>query len=301
MRLDFNVLWVEDNQGNVLAQRDAIVRKLRSQGFRLQVQFAASVDEATAYLSNEIYGDHVDLVLMDYDLGPGKHGDQGLAEVRQIVPYKDMVFYSGRQTSDLREMVKAQNVDGVYVASREDLANAVERLFEGLVRKILDIDHSRGIVMGATSDIDQGIRELLYRKFDSCENDVKDKIRSEILKRIAEKEKEFRKSIEKIKAIVNVNELEPHHQVYHSGDRQRLLEKLLKLTGLDEVSLNRFQTYRTEVTPARTILAHVSSETNGFARKVYVSQGGQKRELTAEEMRELRVKLLEFQEFLESV
>ena len=42
----------------------------------------------------------VDLILMDYDLGPGKKGDEGLSEVREIFPYKDIVFYSGLSTTD---------------------------------------------------------------------------------------------------------------------------------------------------------------------------------------------------------
>jgi len=45
----------------------------------------------------------------------------------------------------------------------------VKELFENLVRKVLDIDHMRGIVMGATSDIDELIRECL-RAFDKDGN-----------------------------------------------------------------------------------------------------------------------------------
>jgi CheY-like chemotaxis protein len=77
MRLDFNVLWVEDNQANVHAQRDRIQALIRKEGFRLRVEFAASVDEAKKLLSEDIYGDHIDLILMDYDLGPGKKETRG--------------------------------------------------------------------------------------------------------------------------------------------------------------------------------------------------------------------------------
>ena len=56
MRLDFNVLWVKDNQRNVHSQRDRIEILIRKEGFRLRVQFAGSVDEAKGFLANDIYG-----------------------------------------------------------------------------------------------------------------------------------------------------------------------------------------------------------------------------------------------------
>ncbi len=65
MRLDFNVLWVEDQRSLVESQREKIALEIKKEGFRLQVEFASSVDEANRFLSNDIYGDHIDLVLMD--------------------------------------------------------------------------------------------------------------------------------------------------------------------------------------------------------------------------------------------
>lgn len=149
MRLDFNVLWVEDQKTNVEPQRQRIELLLRKEGFRLQVEFAASIDKAKDFLSNDIYGDHIDLVLMDYDLGAGDKGDQGLVEVRNKFHYKDIIFYSS-QASDLPKLVADQKVQGVFCSTREDLADTVDGVFEALVKKVLDIDHARGIVMGAT-------------------------------------------------------------------------------------------------------------------------------------------------------
>ena len=71
MRLDFNVLWVEDQREGVEAQLDRIKLLVKREGFRLQVIFAPSVNEAKSFLSQDIYGDHIDMILMDYDLGAG--------------------------------------------------------------------------------------------------------------------------------------------------------------------------------------------------------------------------------------
>ena len=198
MRLDFNVLWVEDNQANVHAQRDRIQALIRKEGFRLRVEFAASVDEAKKLLSEDIYGDHIDLILMDYDLGPGKKGDQGLAEVREIFPYKDIVFYSGMAPADLMSKAIALGVQGVFASHRNDLPDIVEGVFENLVRKVLDIDHSRGIVMGATSEIDQIINELLADLFDRSGDAFKKTSLASVVERVEEKREAFAKTVNTI-------------------------------------------------------------------------------------------------------
>lgn len=168
MRLDFNILWVEDNKSNVMSQFEKIERLIREEGFRLQVEFAYSIEGAKGYLSDDIYGDHIDLVLMDYDLGAGGKGDEGLLEVRNKFRYKDIVFYSS-QAENLLKMVEDKHVQGVFCSTRDDLPDTVVELFEVLVKKVLDIDHSRGIVMGATSDIDHYINDCLTTSFDNSD------------------------------------------------------------------------------------------------------------------------------------
>ena len=137
------------------------------------MQFAASVDEAKGFLGSDIYGDHIDLVLMDYDLGPGRKGDEGLSEVRAIFPYKDIIFYSCFSPAELMQKASIKDIQGIFASHRNDLPDMVVGVFENLVRKVLDIDHSRGIVMGASSDIDQLVNELLGALFDGCNDDQK--------------------------------------------------------------------------------------------------------------------------------
>ncbi|TPM23141.1 response regulator [Mesorhizobium sp. B2-3-6] len=298
MRLDFNVLWVEDQPNNVSDQRERIASQIRKEGFRLAVRFASSVDEATGYLADDIYGDHIDLILMDYDLGPGKSGDQGLTEVRAIFPYKDLIFYSAKATADLSRMAGERNIQGLFTAYRPDLPGVVEEVFKNLVRKVLDIDHSRGIVMGATSDIDEVISVRLSKAFDDSNDEQKKITLQAIQKRLEEKREFFEESLNALKAVKHVSELIDHHGVYTSDDRFRLLQKLMKELKLHKERSGNFDGYRTKIMPKRNDLAHIRVERNGFSRKFYDRKGV---ELTAADMRMLRVALLEFQEILDEV
>ncbi|MES0129731.1 hypothetical protein [Mesorhizobium sp. M0029] len=295
MRLDFNVLWVEDQQGSVQSQRERIELLVRREGFRLGVAFAASVDEAKAFLSDDIYGDHIDLVVMDYDLGAGKKGDDGLVEVRQLFSYKDIVFYSS-QASDLLEMVQKRRVQGVFCSTRDDLPNTVEGVFGALVKKVLDIDHSRGIVMGATSDIDHLINDCLVTLFASSDEAKQGETISALQKRTKQKRIDFEKSAAFVEAIKHLEGLADQYHIYTSADRLRLLTNLAKLNGVSEEKIETMKAYLNRVIPDRNKLAHVRVQTKGFSRKLVDNKGV---ELTGEAMKALRQALLEHQEHFE--
>ncbi|MGE8049182.1 hypothetical protein ACQKPT_12895 [Pseudomonas monteilii] len=298
MRLDFNVLWVEDNQRNVHAQSDRIKLLIRNEGFRLNVEFAASVEEATKFLSDDIYGDHIDLILMDYDLGAGEKGDAGLVAVREIFPYKDIIFYSGMESAKLSQLIADRKVQGVFASHRESLPEVVEGVFENLVKKVLDIDHARGIVMGATSDIDQIVNDLLHEAFEKGAEDFQQASLSAIAERMKDKRASFEKTATAVESILRMKDLFSFHGVYTSDDRLRLLKKLYVQFKLFDPHHDALDRYRDEVMPRRNDLAHITVTTTGFSRTIKDRKG---EVITSEDMRCLRVKLLEFHECFEAL
>jgi hypothetical protein len=300
MRLDFNILWVEDQPAAVGAQKDRIAILLRKEGFKLQTEFAKSVDEAKTYLSSDIFGDHIDLILMDYDLGAGPKGDDGLVEVRHKFEYKDIIFYSA-QTSQLLEKVVKKHLQGVFCSSRSDLPDTVVGVFDALVKKVLDIDHCRGIVMGASSDIDHLINLCLTATFESSDEGA----RKATIKLVGEQMKEIRKDFEKIakavEEVTHVDKLFDKHLVYTSSHRLSLLRKTLKASQQYSTECESMKDYAVNTAPKRNDLAHVRVVRSGFSRKLIDRHN---KELTTDEMRTLRVNLLNhFEKFetLESV
>lgn len=296
MRLDFNVLWVEDQQQAVESQRERIELIVQKEGFRLQVLFASSIEDATKYLSDDIYGDHIDLILMDLDLGAGGRGDDGLVEVRNIFAYKDIIFYSS-QAQDLLDLVAQKRIEGVYCSTRDDLPNTVDGAFEILVKKVLDIDHSRGIVMGATSDIDQHVKDCLLSIFDKSDEECQLATLKVLARHLKDKRKSFDKEATSIEAVTHVSELFDKYNVYTSNDRLRLLKNSIKINKIHDDQNKIIAHYLNETVPKRNLLAHVQVKVDGFSRKLIDKNGT---ELTHEDMRSLRKALLEYQDFIEN-
>jgi len=168
MRLDFNVLWVEDQPDTVVSYQVAIRRAFSEEGFDLQVFPHQTLETVRDSIRETVFSDQIDLVLVDWDLGANLKGERVIQAIREQIRYRDVVFYSAE--TDIGKLQEcAKGIEGVYWTTRNDLVQLVKELFENLVRKVLDIDHMRGIVMGATSDIDELIRECL-RAFDKDGN-----------------------------------------------------------------------------------------------------------------------------------
>lgn len=304
MRLDFNVLWVEDQPNAVMSQRESIERQIRKEGFRLQVEFATSLPVAEERLSSDIFGDHIDLVLMDYDLGVGEKGDVGLGLIRKLFPYKDVIFYSAEASNLLGKVASAHvqgssaYVEGIYCSTRLDLPDTVVGAFEALVKKVLDIDHSRGIVMGATSDIDHHVSDSLVAVFNKSDEEKRAATLSKLMQHLKKKREDFDKDAKFIEAIKHVSELLDKHNIYTSNDRLKLLKTALEVNALHDEKIDGIKKYLDEVVPKRNQLAHVQVQTEGFSRRLVNKKG---EEFTSKDMRELRLALLENQELFEAL
>lgn len=299
MRMDFNILWVENQQDLVQAQKERLELLMRREGFRLQVKFVESVDAAIASLGDDVYTDHVDLVLMDYDLGAGKKGDEGLVEVRHLIPYRDVIFYSS-QANELLRMVLERGVEGVFCSTRDDLPDRCFGVLEALIKKVVDIDHSRGIVMGATSDIDHFVMDALVASFDCCDDDGKAAALAQVQKDLGKMRERFEKAAGDIAAVKHLSDLFDYHAFYTSVDRIELLRKVLKAGAPDahKMSDATLIEYIQKTLPRRNDLAHVRVQIDGFSRKLVNRKNV---ELTAANMKELRLQLLQHHESIEKL
>lgn len=289
MRLDFNILWVEDQQANVASQAEKIERVLKKEGFKTHIIFAAHINEAIKLLETEVYGDNVDLILMDYDLGDGKKdGADGLIDVRVKMPYKDIIFYSA-QATELQTLVAKRQVQGVDCSIRNDLPDTVERVFEKLIKKVIDIDHSRGIVMGATSEIDHLVNEILLVLLVGCDETDKKKISVDIEKKMVKKRKGFKKADEAISNLEDLRNIGNHYQIFTSFDRILLMKSLLKLKH-PTICRKSIGDYHESIMPVRNDLGHIRAMPGEGFKRQFLNRKGE--EITVDMMRELRVKLV---------
>jgi hypothetical protein len=296
LRLDFNVLWVDDQPNAVNAQIERIKTQMESEGFSFRPTQCVSLNEVEALIAADVFQDEVDLILVDWDLGGGVHGQDVITRVRQVAQYKDVVFYSAQTpAAKLRKLAFDEGLEGIYCASREGLVDEVLGVFESLVKKVLDLDHTRGIVMGATSDIDHLVNTCLAQAHTKLDEEGKSKFIEEALRRIAVKVQNVTKQGEKIKKAPSVEALFKAHMIFTADDRLRMLATILEMdTFVAHAGAKvTIESYREDVGPHRNVLGHMVLAPEGKPRAVETTEGKQ---VSLDEMRNLRKLILGLRE-----
>ncbi|WP_132255528.1 response regulator [Methylobacterium segetis] len=161
MRLEYRILWFEDQPDNTKYHEDRIRNGLARLGFEPNVDMRVVVAGSGDPLANLPAQHDVDLVLMDWKLGGGHDGATVARGVRRSFRDTDIVFYSSEAPQALRKLIFDQDIDGVYCFHRTSLSERTMGLIRSQMRKVLDLNHMRGIVMAATSDLDQAMIQCL--------------------------------------------------------------------------------------------------------------------------------------------
>lgn len=293
MRLDFNVLWVDDQPGLVQPQINAIARHMEEHGFDFQPSICGSLEEVRQRITDNVFTDEVDLILVDYDLGHNTHGEQAIAIIRGEVRYKDVIFYSANKpVNELLGLASSNGLEGIFVAaSRDGLVDEVMGVFESLVKKVLDLDHTRGIVMGATSDIDHIVNECLVIVHSKLDDKGKEKLLEQALKYIEEHLVQITEIVTGLKNAKTLEEFFKSHMIFTANDRLRMLGGALK--GDSFKAHNGYResvvAYQQEVVPYRNILGHLVLVPAGKPQQVVDSSG---KPISVDKARELRKLLL---------
>lgn len=288
MRLDFNVLWVDDQPKSVADAIPLIAPQMEDQGFLFNPTVCSSMADVDKFVNENVFIDEIDLILVDWDLGGGVHGQDAIASVREKLLFKDIIFYSGQTAPRaLQELAFQNELEGIYCTSRDGLPDEVIGVFESLIKKVLDLDHTRGIVMGATSDIDFMVNECLVHIHGGLDEAGQKQMLDEALAHIAEKIKKFGEDAAKLQGATSMATLFEAHMIFTAYDRLRFLSRALKGEKWKEHAPARDAVvkYMGKVVPDRNLLGHAILLPQGKPQLVVDGAGKQ---VTLDEMRDLR-------------
>jgi cell division protein ZapA (FtsZ GTPase activity inhibitor) len=292
MRLDFNVLWVDDQPDRVTAQIRSLASQMATEGFELMPRQCKTLDEVINVISQDVFTDEVDLILVDWDLGNGEYGENAIKRIRESVQYRDVVFYSGQLTvSELRQKAYENQLEGVYFSSRENLVDEVLGVFNSLIKKVLDLDHTRGIVMGATSDIDHIVLTCLNVAHEKLDESGKAQFIQDAVKRVAEQVENIQRQGERFQAAPSLEALFRAHMLFTSTHRLRMLANVLRMNefAAHAAAIATLNTYQDGVLGHRNKLGHAVLSPQGKSGSVVDEAGNA---VGIDEMRKLRKLIL---------
>ena len=148
MDLEYNILWVEDNEDWVISIEDSIQEIVKEYGFVFSKKLISGKKEGIDY-------NGYDLILMDFNLS-NTTGDTIIKDIRNFDVLTDVVFYSEHKSNILKNKVMENNLEGVYYANREktQFLDKVKRIIQCTIKKVQDLNNLRGLVMAEVSELD---------------------------------------------------------------------------------------------------------------------------------------------------
>lgn len=151
MKLEYNVLWFDDNEEMFESfDLDPLRLGIDGWGFIPKIEFVSSPEDFLKLSPFKKY----DLLVVDYNLEDYGQGQDFIAKIREQEVYTEVIFYSAGASSALWDAVGKLQLEGIYVANKNVIIEKILKVGEQALRKVLDVENMRGIVMAEVGDLD---------------------------------------------------------------------------------------------------------------------------------------------------
>ncbi|WP_420640921.1 hypothetical protein [Candidatus Leptofilum sp.] len=173
MRLVFSVLWFDDDEEYFDSlDLEPLEREISSWGFWPKIEKVTTPED----FSNRSPFTSYDLIVVDRNLEGYKDGQEFIANIRGNAIYTEIIFYTAGNTSDLWEAIRTKELEGIFVSSRINVLSKIEAVGLQSVRKILDLENVRGIVMAEVGELDLLLDEIIMLGTESLSEEERSSI-----------------------------------------------------------------------------------------------------------------------------
>lgn len=248
MKIQFNVLWFDDtadffdsiDQGHLNEQ-------IRGWGFEPKIDL---VTTPASFSARAPYAD-CDLIVVDFNLQEHGHGQDFISQVRSQNVFTEVVFYSSAPSDQLWQAIFEKRLEGVYVASRQNIQERMLQIGEQTVRKVLDLENMRGIVMAGVGDLDLLLDDILIRAI----NRASPQHRAQLFERFYEKlSHSLETNKEKLAAFRADPTAKKLVELCDSDKRWQNYERIAKFDS--HLKASHPGDYRADILKPRNFLAH---------------------------------------------
>jgi hypothetical protein len=258
MKIDYRVLWVEDDPSWYDTTVELFKNTLEDAGFELISERKSNIDEIKEMVASDGLQKY-DMLLVDFTLRHSDSGDEIIKYIRDKDVYTDVLFYSSA-IQNVTDSMHKYGLEGVYTADRKEIEYKFEIVFKTTIKKIQEINAIRGLIMGETSELDVEIENVFNILIDlSIEDELKPKVEKIFKTDYKEVKKNYLKGC-KTKRDCHTSDYKQYFSLSESFRKYDILKEFLKLMTFEGFDLDLFKRYKTEVIEIRNKFAHAKSE-----------------------------------------
>jgi hypothetical protein len=253
MKLSFSVLWFDD-RGDFFDSLDIdwLENEIKSWGFSPNIMLVTTPQQFANYSPYE----KIDLIVVDRNLEDYGEGQDFIAGLRGHAIYTEVIFYTAGNASDLWDAIREKELEGIFVSNRGTILQKISKVGRQSIRKVLDLENMRGIVMAEVGELDHLLDEILMVGISKLPLETQSTIFSKFHKEADKQNREFG---ERLAEFSKAPEIRAMLDMCDSNKRWENFNRLWKFHNILKDKA-KFGDYKVEVLDMRNVLAHGTPE-----------------------------------------
>lgn len=266
MRLTFSVLWFDDREDFLDSlDIDWLKNEIKDWGFSPEIIPVTNPEKFALYAPYE----KIDLIVVDRNLEEYGEGQTFIEDLRSHAVYTEVIFYSAGNASDLWDAIREKELEGVFVSNKGTILQKISKVGRQSIRKVLDLENMRGIVMAELGELDHLLDDILRAGIPNLPAEKQGLIYKKFQKQIADQNKKAEARLASFIKNPHVDEMINLSDSYKRWiNFQRLFESHEKLKNTNSVG-----DFAADILKPRNFLAHGKPETNKDGAYVFRHQG----------------------------
>lgn len=266
MKLSYSILWFDDTEEFFdILDIDGLKSVISSWGFLPDIKLVTTPEEFWGYKPFE----KIDLIVVDRNLEEYGEGQNFIADLRDHSIYTEVIFYTAGNASDLWDAIREKQLEGVFVSNRSVVLSKIYKVGRQAIRKVLDLENMRGIVMAELGELDHLLDDIMRVGMPNLPAEKQGSIYKKFQKQISDQNK---KAETRLASFVEKPQVDEMINLSDSYKRwinfQRLSDGHDKLKTLEVVG-----DFAVEILKPRNFLAHSKPEINKDGAYVFRYQG----------------------------
>jgi hypothetical protein len=295
MRIDYNVLWFENDEGWLKQAVKGIGNLLDDYGFRLKETVqkdGLKIEELIAAIQSKALD--VDMIFMDFKLSGDVNGEKLIETIRKKNLYTEILFYS--QAENVKQVIEKAfgSIEGIYYSGRDNFRDKAKEVIWHTIKKIEDVESMRGLIMGATSEIENLMKEITLEYIEVCGDEIKNSIAKPIFDEVGKSVKEKYDKHSEYHPTLNLKKLAKDNAMFDANKKAYALQAIineLKHPELNELTGDSFYNSISDIILVRNKFGHCKVIINDKGIRVLQSAPPIE-EFTDENCIEIRKKLI---------
>lgn len=299
MNTDFNILWLEDADDWYPAAESRVRDYI--DGHNFIPNFVRLKSPVELEIDNLSVGDiNYDLILVDFNLTNNTKGSDGIKTIRDANILSDVIFYTSDDISKLKDEMKSQILEGVYLTNRSEhvFFDKVEQIIDKTIKRSESVTSIRGMLVDAVSEFDVMLIETIEKYLSLCNEDESSTINNYTFEIVSQHLKS---------SCRTANDTEVNKFFFHaknsflidSSKLSRIVNRLFKEKYPNCNEMEKFhENYEKNILKERNNLAHAKKEPESTGAFCFEDKQGNRIIYDSEKCSQLRAGINEYNTLL---